>query len=587
MYNRHNDNLSAIDLLGYFDNPSSKKQRQYEAVRAFIKDGITAEEAARKFGYATATIYALTRDARAGKIHLFPEIKLGPKGRQTSREIQDRIIQLRHENLSSPDIHRRLSAEGTQLSIKTIERILNDAGFGKLRRRTYQERGVTKKNKIIPDRSEHLEFSSLPSFSVDCPVAGVFFFIPYIIESGIMEIVRNCKLPQSSVIGAEQAALSMLLLKLIGNERLSNMDSFDKEPGLGVFAGLNVLPKATYMCTYSCRTSEDMLLDFQQKLVDRFSKIYQKMYSGGFINLDFHSIPHYGDLAEMEKVWCGAKGKAMKGANTVFVQDSASNVILYTRADILRGEEAEEIKKFIAYWKKIKGSIKETLVFDCHFSRYDVLDEIAGDNILFITLRKRYAALIENVKKIPEGAWNKVTLAIPKRKYQKVSVHESEVTMRRCKHPLRQIIVKDHGRNQPTFIITNNRELDQDKILEIYAKRWHIEKKLSELVSFFNLNALSSPLMIRIHFDILWTMVADTLYRRFANDLRRFEHQDVSSIFKRFINMPGKVVYKDGKFQIKIRKRAYTPILKGVKKLANPFIVPWLNNLPVEIIWDP
>jgi len=30
--------------------------------------------------------------------------------------------------------------------------------------------------------------------------------------------------------------------------------------------------------------------------------------------------------------------------------------------------------------------------------------------------------------------------------------------------------------------------------------------------------------MIRIHFDILWTMIADTLYHRFAQDLRRFEN---------------------------------------------------------------
>jgi hypothetical protein len=31
----------------------------------------------------------------------------------------------------------------------------------------------------------------------------------------------------------------------------------------------------------------------------------------------------------MEKVWCGARNKTMKSANTVFVQDSQSNVILY------------------------------------------------------------------------------------------------------------------------------------------------------------------------------------------------------------------------------------------------------------------
>jgi hypothetical protein len=48
----------------------------------------------------------------------------------------------------------------------------------------------------------------------------------------------------------------------------------------------------------------------------------------------------------MEKIWCGAKSNALKRAHTIFAQDSHSNVILYSRADILRQEEAEEIKKF-------------------------------------------------------------------------------------------------------------------------------------------------------------------------------------------------------------------------------------------------
>lgn len=587
MYNRHKDTQSPIDLSAYFDQPQSKRQRQYEAVRAFIKEHMPTEQVAQKFGYTPATIYALIRDARAGKIQLFPEVKLGPQRRRTSEKIQDLVIRLRKENLSSPDIYGRLSSEEVVVSTKTIERILKEAGFEKLKRRTDQQRGVTKQNKIIPERSEHLDFHGLEPFSVDCPVAGVFFFIPYILELGILPIVRECHLPSSSVIGAEQAALSMLLLKLIGNERLSHMGSYDHEPGLGIFAGLNVLPKATYMGTYSCRTSEEMLMTFQKRLLRRFRQTYPELYGNGFINLDFHSIPHFGELSEMEKVWCGSRGKAMKGANTVFAQDGESNVILYTRADILRKEEAEEIKRFVHYWKEHNGNSNETLVFDCHFTRYHVLDELTDDGVRFITLRKRSQKLIESTRQIPEKGWEKVTLPIPKRKYPQVSVHENEVILRGCKHPFRQIIVKDHGRSQPTFIIMNDRELTVEKSLETYAKRWRIENKLSELVSFFNLNALSSPLMIRIHFDILWTMIADTLYRRFARDLRRFEHLQAPSIFKRFINMPGRVVYKNGLIQVKIRKRSHTPILMGVQKLAHPFPVPWLNNLPLEIIWTP
>ena len=93
--------------------------------------------------------------------------------------------------------------------------------------------------------------------------------------------------------------------------------------------------------------------------------------------------------------------------------------------------------------------------------------------------------------------------------------------------------------------------------------------------------------MIRIHFDILWTLIADTLYHRFAQDLHRFENQLAPSIFKRFINMPGRIVYDGKNFLVKIRKRAHTPILKGVEKLNEPIQVPWLNNKSVEIEWTP
>jgi len=330
-----------------------------------------------------------------------------------------------------------------------------------------------------------------------------------------------------------------------------------------------------------------MLLDFQEQLVTRFKKNCPQLYGGDFINLDFHSIPHYGDESEMEQIWCGTRGKTLKGANTIFAQDSHSNVILYTRADILRQEEAQEIKKFVGYWKKVNGDLNETLVFDCKFTKYKVLDELTAEGINFITLRKRSPQLIADTCNLAAEKWQKIHLPIPKRKHQHVSVYETEVRLKDCQHRFRQIIIKDHGRKQPTFIITNNFNLLLSIIIEVYAKRWHVENKLAELVSFFNLNALSSPIMIRIHFDVLWTVIADTLYHRLAQDLRRFEKHLAPSIFKKFINMPGKVVYDGEKFYIKIRKRAYTPILKSVAKLTQSFAVPWLDNKLMEIVWTP
>ena len=572
-------------MAGYFKKPASPKQKQYEAIRAIVIDGKPIEVAAKRYGYKAGTIYSLLRDARAGKIELFPAVKKGPRQKRTNPEIQDKIIEYRKMRLSTPDIQDRLAEETIRISSRTVERILKDAGFRKLQRRTNKELGKTIKNKIIPERSEHLDFSELEPFSVDCPAVGSFFFIPYILESEIIDIMKECELPDSSDIGSTQACLSMLLLKLIGRKRLSHVGTYDREPGLGIFAGLNVLPKPTYMNTYSCRCSETQLMNLQSKIITRLKKKYPDFYCSDYINLDFHSIPHYGDKSEMEKVWCGARGKTMKGANTVFVQDSHSNTILYTRADILRNEEAEEVKKFVTYWKKINGEVDETLVFDCKFTAYKVLDELEDDKIKFITLRKRYAKLIKETLDLPPKEWDKVYISIPKRKYKHVSVHESEVTLKNCSNTFRQIAIKDHGRSTPTFIITNNNELSMKDILEVYAKRWRIENKLAELVAFFNLNALSSPIMIRIHFDILWTLIADTLYHRFAHDLRRFETNIAPTIFRKFIDMPGRVIYDGNKFVIKIRKRAHTPVLKEVEKLQKPFRVPWLSGKTVEIVW--
>lgn len=49
-------------------------------------------------------------------------------------------------------------------------------------------------------------------------------------------------------INSTSSCLSMLLLKPIGNERLSHMGSYDSEPGLEVFAGLRIYLKNIFSC---------------------------------------------------------------------------------------------------------------------------------------------------------------------------------------------------------------------------------------------------------------------------------------------------------------------------------------------------
>ena len=576
--------MAQKNLQKYFSRPQNPRQKLYEAIRAIVVDEREYKDVSRQYGYKVSSLYSYIQKAKNGVIELFPELPTKARGRSAAaQEVREQIINYRKkEHLSAAEISIKLDKK---ISAKTVERLLKEAGFSKLKKRTHKERGITSKNKLIPEVSSKLDFENMLPVRIDCPVVGIYFFIPYLLELGIIDIIKQCELPGSSVISNVSACLSMLALKLIGHERLGTMDNYDAEPGLGFFAGLSLLPKATYMCTYSCRTSEQMLLNFQKQLLQKFMTEQPELYGGDCINLDFHSIPHYGTESEMEKVWCGAKHQALKGANTVFAQDNKNNMVLYTRVDILRKEETLEVKKFVDYYKSITKEVTETLVFDCKFTSYEILNDLATDNIHFVTLRKRNAKLLENVKNIPKDHWVKMNLNIPKRKHKKIKIYEQEIKLTNCTKPFRQIIVKDHGRDKPTFVITNNKNLSAKDILMIYAKRWRIENKISELVTFFNLNALSSPLMIRIHFDLLWTLIADTLYHRFAQDLRRFEHHDAKTIFRKFINMPGQIIYDGENFTIKIRKRSHTPILKSVEKLTNNFTVPWLDNKKVNVIW--
>jgi len=575
-----------MKLKDYFTKDLKPRQRQYEAIRAIaFKEG-TIDEIAAHFEYSPRSLDAIINRLVNGKHQLFPDVKTGPKGRHSSKQAVKEMIDLRRKKrLSAKEIAGELKKSDNPPGIRTVERILRDAGFARLCRRTDKERGISKKGMLLPQRSADLNIGELAPFRIECQVAGAYLFLPYILESGILDIVSRCNLPQSSNIGKTQASLSMLLLKLIGNERLSHINQYDSDMGFGIFAGLNVLPKPGYICSYSCRTEASTLMEFQKKIIGNFSHNYPDLYKGDTINLDFHSIPHFGDKSQMEKVWCGARGKTLKGANTFFAQDGGSDLLLYANSDIKRKESSEEIKKFADHWFDIKGIACQTLVFDSKLTRYDMLYELDSADVKFITLRRRGKNITSSTRMIPEEDWKKYYLPIPKRKHCHVKVYEDRTVLLRNQKPLRQITIKDHGRAEPTYIITNNFDMKVLDILVIYAKRWHIENKLSELVSFFNMNALSSPIMIRIHFDLLWTIIADTLYHLFARDLRGFEKCRAQTIFKHFIDMPGRIEYDGKRFTVKIRKRAATPILLSVEKLNREMQIPWLDNKPLRIIW--
>lgn len=581
--------MVSFNPLEFFRNPKLPDHRKYESLRDYYLNNLSQKETARKYGYSIFTFQSIVRDFKNQKIVFFTPPKLGPKNKHTPDSIQGKIINLRKKNHSIYDIKDILNADGYYCSAKTINNILRDEGFTKLQRRSKKELGLTTKKKLVPPISTRIDFHDLNKYKFECQVGGIYYFIPYLLQTGLYDLITDTSFPETSKLSQINLIFSILALKLIGHERLSKVSSYNHDTGFGFFAGLNVPPKTTATSTYSYLIDKDPVLDFSKEFVLKMESIYPEYYQGKTINLDFHAIPHYGEKSKMDANWVGSKHQRLKSAQTLFAQDGESKYLLYVNTNIDREDESNEILNFVDYWIDVKGVIDQTLVFDSKLTTYENLEQLdrTGDGIKFITLRRRGKKIVQKAMDIPEYDWIKVNLKKKKRKYNKFKMFESEIVLPRTQLKVRQVIFKDHGREDPTFLITNNFDIELKTLALHYANRWLIENKFAELVDFFNLNALSSPFMIRIYFDVMLTVIADTLYRLLAKDLKRFEDCTPKTIFSDFINCRCKGEVVDDEIIIKMKKKATTPIFKSSDVFKKSYSVPWLGNKNLRYEWMP
>ena len=194
--------------------------------------------------------------------------------------------------------------------------------------------------------------------------------------------------------------------------------------------------------------------------------------------------------------------------------------------------------------------------------------------IKFITLRRRGERLLEKVEHLT--GWQRIDLHNTKRKYPHPQIKESIIQLRGYNGELRQVIVKGTGREKPSFLITNDFNATTKLVVENYARRWRIENGIAEAVKFFNLNALSSPILVKVHFDVTMTMIADTLYSMLAQKLRGFDQCDAPTLYRHFIHGKGMVAVQDSTVTVIYPRRAHNPILRAVPLQNLPKTLPGL-----------
>ena len=559
----------------FFTHPVHDWQRRYEALRASFVERLPARIVANRFSYTEEYIRLLRHMFKHGKIDFSEPVPEGKSARRrVSSAVREKIKTWRDKNLSAGEITECLSEDGIEISVRTVERVLREEGFPKLPRRSRLKMGITVKRAHIPEKSRVITVRDMDGQKIQSSTAGIFIFAPFLAQLGINQIVRSAGLPGSKVIPATNYLLSFLAMKLLGTERYAHVGDHAFDPGLGLFTGLNVVPKCTAMSTYSYSLDEVHILRLQRSFVKQGQKL--GLYDGKMVNLDFHTVPHYGEESELEKNWAGARGKTMKGALTLFAQDAETKLMIYTAADIKRSEADDQVLSFLSFWKKVHRGVKPTLVFDSKFTGYKQLSELNQQDIKFLTLRRRGKKLIKKVSQMTP--WKRIHIPHPKRKFPNPLVHESMISLRNYKGTLRQVVMRNNGREKPAFLVTNDFDMPLELVVGNYARRWRVEDGIAEAVKFFHLNALSSPILVKVHFDVVMTMVADTLYTMLAHKLRGFEDCDAPKIYRHFVRGKGTIIVKDRIVNVIYPRRAHNPILRAVPWDDLPCTLPGLSR---------
>ena len=202
---------------------------------------------------------------------------------------------------------------------------------------------------------------------------------------GIITAIKESGFPKTSNLSDVQMVLSFLALKLISTKCWSQDSFWNMDRALGLFAGLNVLPKSTTLSTYSYRVSRKS----NRRLLTQLSNIFEDKDHAEF-NLDFKAIPHWGDDSVLEKNWCGTRSKAMKSLLALIVQNPETGNISYTNAEIKHSQQNEAILEFVDFWKEGHVAAPKILIFDSKFTNYKNLNKLNQDNIKFLTLRRTW-----------------------------------------------------------------------------------------------------------------------------------------------------------------------------------------------------
>ena len=562
----------------FFLSPEKPLHRQYEALRCFFVEASPSEEVARRFGYSPGAFRVLCHQFRhdpAKRAGFFQDVRRGPQRAPARDRVRDLAVGMRKKNLSVYDIQRELAAASHSISINALSVLLREEGFARLPRRRDDERPARIKPEEAPVADVRALNLSARSFRTR--VGGLFLFLPLLSTIDLGKVLRTVDLPGSKRIPPEQALRTLLALKLIGKERKSHVMDLVFDEGTALFAGLNVVPKRSYLASYSSRVDHRTNLRLM-------AAWFEEAQRGGFkpgasIDLDSHTVPANTQEEPLEKHYVSSRSRSQQGILVFLARDATQRVLCYANAGITKAEQPREILRFVDFWKEHTQRPPAELVFDSQLTTYEHLNELNRQGILFMTLRRRSRRMLGEIFTRPTSAWRRITLRSLTRTFRTPKVLDERIGLKGYDGPLRQVTVTDLGHEEPTILLTNNFKISCPDLLTRYAQRMLIENGISEAIQFFHLDALSSMVGLKVDFDLQITLMASFLYRLMAQKIgREYERAQAKSLFRNLLDVSATVEVAERQVLVTLDKRAHNPYLVASGLANAPTPMPWFGG---------
>jgi hypothetical protein len=415
-------------------------------------------------------------------------------------------------------------------------------------------------------------------------LAGVFLFWPLLAQLRFDRIVDRADYPGSKMVPAVQALMSLLTLKLLDKERRSHIDDFNCDEALGLFAGLNILPKKSFATDYSYRTQRR----HQEKLLKHWIAGLRPLLfpEADSFSLDFHPIPHRGEEAVLEQHFQPRRGRAGPSVQTFFAQERTSQVLCYANANLTRDKQDDAVWEFARFWRGLTGRYPQWLYFDSKLTSYKKLTQLSKKDIWFVTIRRRGSNVLRRLASLPTGDWQTAVIDIPRRRHQRIRYIDERVRLSGYEGEMRQVAVSDLGRKQPTLFLSNNFEVSPRELVMNYARRNGIEDALGTGVNFFHLDCLSSEVRLKVDLDTVLTVIANGCYRWLATRLNGFEKTKPKQLYRKFVETSGAVEIERGRrIVVYFDRRCHNPILREAELDKDCPPIPWLYNYRLQFVY--